>query len=102
MSLVMSEEQDLALTVWGTVVALGAEVTCTFEGKGRLCPRLPLWEHIPRSGWGSCRANRAEAEMTFETPAIAFSAQELMHAGVGSSSGTFPVPVSVLHQAWAN
>lgn len=38
----MSEEQDLALTVWGTVVALGAEVTCTFEGKGRLCPRLPL------------------------------------------------------------
>lgn len=72
MSLVMSEEQDLALSVWGTMVALGAEVTCTFEGKGRLCPRLPLVH--PCSGWGSCRASRTEAEMTFETPAIAFSA----------------------------
>lgn len=96
----MSEEQDLALSVWGTMVALGAEVTCTFEGKGRLCPRLPLVH--PCSGWGSCRASRTEAEMTFETPAIAFSAQELMHAQVGSSSGAFPVPVSVLYQAWAN
>lgn len=24
------------------MVALGAEVICSFEGKGRLCPRLPL------------------------------------------------------------
>lgn len=28
MSLVMSEEQSLVLTAWGTLVALGAEVTC--------------------------------------------------------------------------
>lgn len=47
--LVMSEEQGLALTAWGTMVALGAEVTCTFEGKGiswlslrPLCHDAPL------------------------------------------------------------
>lgn len=48
MSLVMSEEQDLALTVWGTVVALGAEVTCTFEGKSISCLSLsPLCHDAP-------------------------------------------------------
>ena len=40
--------------------------------------------------------------MTFEAPAIAFSAQELMCSWVRSSSGTFPIPVSVLDQAWAS
>lgn len=39
MSLVVSEEQGLALKSQDTVVA---EMTCTFEGKDRLCPRLLL------------------------------------------------------------
>lgn len=38
----MSEEQSLVLLAWGSRVALGAEAICTFEGKGGLCPRLPL------------------------------------------------------------
>lgn len=47
MSLVMSEEQGLALTAGGSGLALGAEVICTFEGKGGLCPRLPLVRACP-------------------------------------------------------
>lgn len=40
MSLVMSEKLGLALMVWGTVMTVGAEVTCTFEGKGISCLSL--------------------------------------------------------------
>lgn len=83
-------------------MALGAEMPCIFEGKGRLCPKLLLLMAGSTSlaqGGGSCRA---EAGMTSEAPAIAFSPQELMCAWVRSSSGTVPIPVSVLHQAWAS
>lgn len=48
MSLVMSEEWGLALTAWGTLVALGAEVTCTLEVKGISCLSLrPLCHGAP-------------------------------------------------------
>lgn len=44
----MSEEQGLALMAWGTLVAFGAEVTCTFEVKGISCLSLrPLCHDAP-------------------------------------------------------
>lgn len=94
----VGEEQSLAMKARGTMV--GAEMPCIFEGKGTLCPRLLLMGSTSLAqGRGR---SRAEAEMTFEAPAIAFSAQELTCAWVRSSSGTFPIPVSVLHQVCAS
>lgn len=90
----VGEKQGLALK---TVMALGAEMPCVFEGKSRLCPRLLLMAAcLLTQGGGSCRASRAEAWMTFKAQAITL----LTCAWVESSSGTFPVPVS--HQAWAS
>ena len=43
----VGEEQGLALKARGTVVALGAEMPCIFEGKGRLSPRLLLMAACP-------------------------------------------------------